>query len=334
MTEEIKPHRPFSRVIGTGKAVPEQVLTNHDLEQIVDTSDEWIVTRTGIKERRIIQKGERTSDYCTRAATEALTAAGVEAKEIDTLIIATISGDMRFPSTALFVQDKLGCVNAAAWDVSATCSGFLYSLHQADTMIAAGRSSKALVIGAETLTPLCDWTDRSTCVLFGDGAGAVVLERSDDERGLLSTYIGSNGNQTELLYCIGTGTAGSLNGLEYAHGDTFLRMSGNEVFRHAVRTLYRAAQKTVKMAGITTEQVDMLIPHQANKRIIDATAERLGIPPERVFVNIHKYGNTSTASIPIALDEAIREGHVQPGQIVVAVAFGGGFTWGGAAIRI
>ena len=326
------PRKPLVRIAGTGHAVPERILTNQDLERIVDTSDEWITTRTGIKERHVVKRGEKVSDYCIRAATIALADAGVTAEELDFIIIGTISGDMRFPATAVYVQGALGAVNATCWDISATCSGFLFTLYQGELLISSGRAKKGLIIGSEFLTPQTDYTDRGTCVLFGDGAGAVVLEATTDDRGILSTYIGTSGDQTHLLYCYGAGSAGSLNS---ANGKTedVIRMNGNEVFKHAVRTMGRAAIETLQRAELKPEQVDWLIPHQANIRIIQATAERLNMPMERVYVNIDRYGNTSSASVPIAMDEARRSGIVKDGDVVLCVAFGGGFTWGGAAIR-
>jgi len=324
--------KPYARITGTGRAVPESILSNHDLEQLVDTSDEWIRTRTGIKERHIVKRGEKLSDYCIKAARLALEDAGVSPEELDFIILGTITGDMRFPATTIYVQGALGAVNATAWDVSATCSGFLFALYQGEAQIALGRAKKGLVLGGEFLTPLVDWTDRGTCVLFGDGAGAAVLEQATDERGILATHIGTSGDQAHLLYCFGSGSAGSLNNGNGLHDD-FLHMNGNEVFRHAVRTLGKAALETLRRAELTPDQIDWLVPHQANIRIIEATAQRLNIPMDRVYVNIERYGNTSSASVPIAMDEARRSGIIKDGQTALAVVFGGGFTWGGAAIR-
>ncbi|NUO18194.1 ketoacyl-ACP synthase III [bacterium] len=321
---------PVSRIIGLGVGIPETVLSNKDLERMVDTSDEWITSRTGIKERRIMKKGERTSDYCIRAAREAMLDAGIEAEELDAIIIGTISGDMRFPSTAVFVQEAIGARNAAAWDVSATCSGFLFSLYNADALIASGRARNVLVIGSEMLTPMVNWDDRSTCVLFGDAAGAAVLTRATDDRGILAISIGSNGTYVDLLYSIGHGTA-SRN--DNNNGDRFLFMNGNEVFRHAVRMLERTAFEVVEKAGLQPSDIDWLIPHQANTRIIKATAERMGLPMEQVFLNIHKYGNTSSASVPLAIYEARKEGKLTDNQLMLSVVFGGGFTWGGMVVR-
>lgn len=314
-------------------AVPDQIITNADLEQIVDTSDEWITTRTGIKERRVMRRGQKTSDFCITAARNALDNAGMDPAELEFIIIGTISPDMRFPATAVFVQEALHAKNAAAWDVSATCSGFLYSLYQAEALLALGRAKKVLVIGTEMLTTVTNWTDRGTCVLFGDGAAAVVLEPAVDERGILSTYIGSGGNASKLLYCVGQGTIGVCGTGNRTPGDDVIYMNGNEVFKYAVRTLVKSAHEALFRAGMTIADVDWLIPHQANLRIMEACAERLGIPANKVYINIHKYGNTSSASIPIALDEARRDGSLKDGQTALCIAFGGGFTWGGALVR-
>ncbi|MBU0508495.1 ketoacyl-ACP synthase III [bacterium] len=325
----------MARIAGIGKSVPETILTNADLEKIVDTSDEWITARSGIKERRIMRRGDKTSDYCIAAARQALERAGVSPEELEFIILGTISPDMRFPATAIFVQEALNAVNAAAWDISATCSGFLYSLYQGEAIIALGRARKGLVIGAEMLTSVTDYTDRGTCVLFGDGAGAVVLtEAEQDERGILSTYLGSGGNASQFLYCIGQGTVGSVGTGNAVDGERFCRMNGNEVFKYAVRTLVKSANESLRIAGLTTADVDWLVPHQANLRIMEATAERLGIPREKVYVNIHKYGNTSSASVPIALEEGRQDGSFKDGQVLCCIAFGGGFTWGGATIRL
>ncbi len=323
--------KPVSRIIGLGVGIPETVLSNQDLERMVDTSDEWITSRTGIKERRIMKKGERTSDYCIKAAREALAQAQVDPLELDAIILGTISGDMRFPATSVFVQEAIGAKNAAAWDVSATCSGFLFSVYNADTLIAAKRAKKVLVIGSEMLTTMVDWEDRSTCVLFGDAAGAAVITEATDDRGILSIAIGSNGSYVDLLYSIGAGTASKNGGMD--NGDRYLRMNGNEVFRHAVRMLERVAIECVDKAGLQASDIDWLVPHQANMRIIKATAERMGLPMEQVFLNIHKYGNTSSASVPLALYEARKEGKLKDGQLMLSVVFGGGFTWGGMVVR-
>jgi 3-oxoacyl-[acyl-carrier-protein] synthase-3 len=333
MTDRHRGVKPLARIAGTGKSVPDTILTNADLEKIVDTTDEWITTRTGIKERRIAQRGEKTSDYCVRAARAALNEAGVSPEELDFIVIGTISSDMRFPATAIFVQEALRAVNAVAYDVGATCSGFLFALYHGEAMIALKRAKRGLVIGAELLTPITDWTDRNTCVLFGDGAGAAVLVEATDERGVLSTYIGSGGNASHLLYNVAHGTAGELTTRREVESERYLQMSGNEVFRFAVRVMEKAATEALRLAQLSLSDLDWLIPHQANMRIITATAERLGIPLEQVVLTIQRYGNNSSASIPIALDDARREGLIRDGQTVAAVAFGGGFTWGGAVIR-
>jgi 3-oxoacyl-[acyl-carrier-protein] synthase III len=332
-TESDARRKTCARIAGTGMAVPETVITNHDLEQIVDTSDEWIVTRSGIKERRMMKRGEKTSDYCIRAARMALDDAKVRPSEIDFIILATISPDMRFPATAIFVQEALRAENAVAYDISATCSGFLFALYQAEAMIALGRARMGLVIGAEMLTVLTDWTDRGTCVLFGDGAGAAVVTESDDDRGILSTYIGSGGDASSLLYSVGHGTAGSMNLQDEPPGERLIHMNGNEVFKHAVRAMGKSATTALQRAALTPEELDWLVPHQANIRIIEATAQRLKMPMEKVIVNIDRYGNTSAATIPIAMHESRHNGKIQDGQTILCVAFGGGFTWGGAVIR-
>jgi 3-oxoacyl-[acyl-carrier-protein] synthase-3 len=324
---------PRSRIIGTGSAVPDQVITNFDLEKIVDTSDEWITSRSGIKERRMVRRGERMTDYCVKAARLALEDAQVEPDELDAILLGTISGDYRFPATSIFIQSELRAKKAFALDISATCSGWLYSLFHADALIVAGKVRKALVMGAEFLTPITDYTDRSTCVLFGDAAAAAVVEASDNDQGVLSVHIGSDGDLALLLYCESGGNGKFLTEESIRKGEHYLRMSGNEVYKHAVRTMYRASRKALELAHMDVDDIDWLIPHQANIRIMEATAERLHIPRERVFVNIHKYGNTSSASVPLAIDEARRSGQLKPGQTALPVVFGGGFTWGSAVIR-
>lgn len=334
MTERYSGVKPRVRILGTGRSVPDTILTNADLEKIVDTSDEWITARTGIKERHIVKRGEKTSDFCIRAARIALEEAAVSPEEIDFIIVGTISPDMRFPATAIFVQEALRATNAVAFDISATCSGFLFALRQGEAMIALGQAKKGLVIGAELLTPITDWNDRGTCVLFGDGAGAVVLGEAEDERGILATHIGTGGDGSHLLYCVGHGTAGFINTGKEVESEKYIFMKGNEIFRFAVRAMEKSALEALSKAELSVSDVDWLIPHQANKRIIDATAERLGIPPEKVIVTIHKYGNNSSASIPIAFDDSRRAGLIKEGQTVAMVAFGGGLTWGAAVIRV
>jgi 3-oxoacyl-[acyl-carrier-protein] synthase-3 len=333
MTEPTSRRKPVARIAGTGMAVPDTILTNADLEKIVDTSDEWITTRSGIKERHLVQRGERTSQLCIRAARQALDEAQVSPDALDFIIIGTVTPDMRFPSTAIFVQEALRATNAAAYDLNAACSGFLFALHNADAMIALRRARTGLVIGAEILSLLCDWTDRGTCVLFGDGAGAAVVTETQDDSGILATYIGSSGGPWHLLYGVGHGTAGSFSTHQPVPGEDYLHMTGNEVFKYAVRAMDKSAAETLALSGVPKEEVDWLVPHQANIRIIEATASRLSIPKERVLVNISKYGNTSAASVPIALHEGRRDGLIKDGQNILCVAFGAGFTWAGALLR-
>lgn len=320
-------------IIGTGHSVPARVLTNFDLEKIVDTSDEWIVERTGIRERHIREPGEKTSDFCFKAAVEALEEAELSPRDLDLIVIGTVSGDMPTPSTAIFVQARLGAVNAAALDVSAACSGFVYSLTVADGLIAAGRYKKVLVIGAECLSAMTNWEDRNTCVIFGDGAGAVVLVPSDGKRGVMSSYIGADGRLAELLWCPGGGSwhpATHETVDQHLHS---LKMAGRETFLHAVKAMGDAAERALSAAGIQAKDIDLLFPHQANLRIIDATAKRLSLPKEKVYVNIDRYGNTSSGSIPIAINEARRTGRLKPGMTCLLVTFGGGFTWGSAVVQ-
>lgn len=322
------------RITGTGSAVPEQVLTNYDLEKLVDTNDEWITTRTGIKERRIAAAGEYTSTFASLAARRALEMAGISAEELDLIILGTVTPDFPFPSTACIVQKELGAKNAAAFDLSAACSGFIYGLNLAEAQIRSGMAKKVLVMGAEVLSRVVDFSDRNTCILFGDGAGAVVLETDSGDQGILSTHIFSNGCHWDLLYQPGPGSrhpasdAATIDEKLY-----YLRMEGNEVFKHAVRAMGDAAVAALEANQLTADQLALLIPHQANRRIIEATGKRIGLSEEKVFVNLHKYGNTSSASIPIALDEANREGRIKTGDLVLLDAFGGGFTYGSALIR-
>lgn len=318
-------------ILGVGSCVPERVLTNFDLEKMVDTSDEWISTRTGIKERRIADESKATSDYAAGAARRALERAGVDALELDLVIVATVTPDMFFPSTACLVQEMIGATRAAAFDLSAGCSGFVYALDVAARGIEAGAYRNVLVVGADLLSRVTDYTDRSTCVLFGDGAGAVVLG-AVDEGGILSTYLGADGSGGEKL-CIPAGGSRLPAAKATDRGQHFIHMEGNEVFKFAVRIMPEAAQEAMRRAGVAPADVDLFIPHQANVRIIDAAAKRLGIESERVFVNVDRYGNTSAASIPIALDEAVGSGRVKAGDILVLVGFGAGLTWGAAALQ-
>jgi len=322
-----------ARIIGTGSYVPEKILTNKDLETFVDTTDEWIVTRTGIRERRVAAEGQFTSDLATAAARNALEMAGVAAEEIDLIVLGTISGDYPWPSTACIVQERLGAINAAAFDLSAACSGFVYALSMASAQIESGRIKKALVIGAETLSRIIDWQDRNTCVLFGDAAGAVVLEVASGDQGILSTHMHSDGSYLNLLYQPGFGTRHMPSPEALQERNYFLKMQGNEVFKVAVRMLTEVAQEAVAYNGMTMDDVDLFIPHQANIRILEATAKRLGLAGDKVYINVDRFGNTSAATIPVALDEANRAGRINPGDILLLDAFGGGFTWGSALVR-
>lgn len=327
-----------SSIIGTGSYLPEKVLTNEDLSKIVDTSDEWITTRTGIKERRIASAEQSTSDLATEAAKKAMADAGVQPEEIDLIVVATVTPDMFFPSTACIVQRKIGAANAVCFDISAACSGFLYALQVARHFLNAGSRATALVIGAEKLSSLVNWQDRNTCVLFGDGAGAVVIRRAEESETdapgrVLSTVMGSDGNLVDLLKVPGGGSACPITPENAASRPNTIHMEGRETFKHAVTRMCQASEQALEMAGLTKEDIAMVIPHQANARIITAIAERLGLPPEKTFVNVDKYGNTSAATIPVALDEASRQGRIQRGDVVLLVAFGGGFTWASSVLR-
>jgi len=324
-----------SRITGTGSSLPEKILTNYDLERMVDTSDEWIMSRTGIKQRRIAVEGEFTSTFAVEASRRALDMAGVKAEELDLIILGTVTPDFPFPATACIVQHEIGASNAAAFDLSAACSGFIFGLSIADKYIRTGEAKKVLVIGAEVLSRVVDWTDRNTCILFGDGSGAAVVEATDGDNGLLSTHIFSNGSFWNTLYQPGCGNRNpATSERTIAERLFFIKMEGNDVFKHAVRAMEEAACTALTANGMTPSDVSLLIPHQANRRIIDATARRLGIrEEERIFINLHNYGNTSSASIPISLDEANRSGRMKAGDIVLLDAFGGGFTYGSALMR-
>lgn len=327
-----------SSIIGTGSYLPEKVLTNEELSKIVDTSDEWITTRTGIRERRIASVEQSTSDLATEAAKKAMADAGVQPEEIDLIVVATVTPDMFFPSTACIVQRKIGASKAVCFDISAACSGFLYALQVARHFLNAGSRATALVIGAEKLSSLVNWQDRNTCVLFGDGAGAVVIRRAEESETnapgrVLSTVMGSDGNLVDLLKVPGGGSACPITPENAASRPNTIHMEGRETFKHAVTRMCQASEQALEMAGLTKEDIAMVIPHQANARIITAIAERLGLPPEKTFVNVDKYGNTSAATIPVALDEASRQGRIQRGDVVLLVAFGGGFTWASSVLR-
>lgn len=322
-----------SRIIGTGSNVPEKILTNKDLESIVDTTDEWIVTRSGIRERHIAAKGESSSTFACQAGLNALEMAEVTPGELDMIIVGTITPDMLTPSVACIIQDKMKASKASAFDISAGCTGFIYALSIADNCIKAGTCNKILVIGAETLSTITDYQDRTTCVLFGDGAGAIVLSKEEGERGILSTHLFSDGSCGNLLYQPGGGSAHPASHETVDKRYHYLKMDGNKVFKTAVKSLEAAAVAALSHNNMKEDSVDLLVSHQANSRIIQAIAKRLGLSPEKVFMNIEKYGNTSSASVPIALDEANRKNLIKENNIVLLDAFGAGFTWGSALIR-
>lgn len=323
-------HRIYARIAGTGSYLPEKVLTNDDLAKMVDTSDEWIAARTGIRERHVVAEGETTSDLGHQAALRALEAAGVAADEIDLLVVGTTTPDLIFPSTACLIQHKLGVAGCPAFDVNAACSGFIYALTIADKFIRSGAARTVLVIGTETLTRMLDWSDRGTCVLFGDGAGAVVL-KADAETGILSTHMHADGSKKELLWNP-VGVSAGFKPDEHNAGVRVM-MTGNEVFKHAVKALDSVVDEALASNGLERTAIDWLVPHQANLRIIEATAKRLAMPMDRVVVTVDRHGNTSSASVPLALDEAVRSGRVQRGQLLLLEAFGGGFTWGSVLLR-
>lgn len=321
-------------IAGTGSYLPEKILTNDDLSKFVETSNEWIVTRTGIKERRIAGEGESTSHLGSKAGQKALEQAGIAAEDLDLIIVATITPDTLTPATACYVQQQLGATKAVAFDISAACSGFLYAMKIAKRMIESGAFHNALIIGAEKLSAFINWEDRTTCVLFGDGAGAAVLRASKEGEGrILATDIGTDGKQTHLLNIPGGGSACPITINNAGEGLATLAMLGKEVFKHAVTRMKNSANFVIERAGLEPDDIAIVIPHQANLRIIDAIASRLAVPNDRVFVNLHKYGNTSAAAIAIALDEAHREGKMKRGDNIVMVAFGAGLTWAAAAIE-
>lgn len=319
-------------ILGLGAYMPEKVLTNADLEKIVDTSDEWIQTRTGIKERRIAEKGTPTSELAAQAAREALAQAHLKATDLDLIILATISPDMVFPSTACVVQNKIGA-QCAAFDISAACSGFPYALTLGEGLIRSGSYQHILVIGAEVISTYINWKDRSTCVLFGDGAGAAILGEVKDGHGILATYLGADGSQAKLLQIPAGGSAIPTTPESVSQGLHYVQMEGSEIFKSAVRTMSDSFIEVIKRAGLKMENIDCLIPHQANLRILNAVTERIGIDPNKVFVNLDRYGNMSAASTVVALYEAVKEGKIKKGSNVVLVAFGSGLTWAACAIR-
>ncbi len=321
------------KIRGTGFYVPDKVLTNFDLEKMVDTSDEWIISRTGIKERRIASEDQATSDLAVEASRRALENAGLEVKDIDLIIVATSTPDTIFPSTACWVQKGLEADHIPAFDISVGCTGFIYGMILAESLILNGASKRILLIGGEILTKVTDWKDRNTCVLFGDAAAAAVLEEADDESGMLSYYWKADGKLGNLLYQPAGGTRIPATSQSVAQGLHCLKMKGSDVFKHAVKRMGEAALEALKLAGLNKEDIDYFIPHQANIRIIEATGRRLKVPPEKVYSNIHKYGNVSVASIPIGLHELWEEGQLKKGNIIVMDAFGAGFTWAAVAYR-
>lgn len=320
-----------SVIVGTGSYLPERIVTNAEMAERVETSDDWIIERTGIRQRHVAADGEFTSDLATKAAERALAAAGIDGKDVDLIVLATATPDFTFPATATTVQTRLGCFGVPAFDLQAVCSGFVYALTTADNFIRAGQAKTALVIGAETFSRILDWNDRTTCVLFGDGAGAVVLKAVEgtgdsSDRGILSTHLHADGRQHDLLYVDGGPSRTQTTG--------HLRMQGREVFRHAVVNLSSVVNEALTSAGLSSDQVDWLVPHQANRRILDGTAKKLNVDPAKVVVTVDRHANTSAASIPLALDEAVRDGRIKPGHVVILEAMGGGFTWGSALIRM
>ncbi|MGB5492313.1 MAG: beta-ketoacyl-ACP synthase III [Woeseiaceae bacterium] len=320
----------YSRIVGTGRYLPERIMTNFDLEKIVDTSDEWIRTRTGVERRHVVAEDQTTSDMCVEAAKKAIEDAGVDVADIDLVITGTTSPDLIFPNVSTLIQHRLGIPACTAFSLEAACTGFIYALTMADKFIRLGDAKCALVMGAECITKLMDWNDRNTCVLFGDGAGAVIVKPSE-EPGILSTHLGADGQYKDLLYY----PVGASKQLAKAGTDeAAIQMSGSEVFKVAVKTLGGLATEALEKAGIDQSELDWLIPHQANIRIIQATAKRLGLPMEKVILTVQDHGNTSAASVPMALDVGIRDGRVQKGQLILMEAFGGGFTWGSVLMRL
>lgn len=321
-----------TRINGTGSYVPDRVLTNADLERTVETSDAWIVERTGIRERRIAAPGETCSDLGVKAAERALTAAGVAAEDLDFILVATCSGDSPLPATACLIQQRLGAGRAAACDLSAACSGFLYALAVGDAIVRSG-ARHVLVVGSEVMSILMDWRDRGTCILFGDGAGAVVLGPTGDDRGILSSHLHSDGSFWDLICVPGGGAKFPPSEKMLSEGLQYLKMKGNETFKIAVRTLEEVAREALAANRMSVDDLDLYVPHQANVRIIKAVVSRLGLPMDKVVMNMDRYGNTSAASIPIALDEAVRDGRIQEGSLVMMEAFGSGLTWAASLVR-
>jgi 3-oxoacyl-[acyl-carrier-protein] synthase-3 len=322
-----------SVVLGTGSEVPAKIITNHELEKMVDTSDEWITVRTGIKERRVLEDGKGNADMAAQAARRALDDAGVDPNELDAIIMGTVSADYLMPSSACVLEDLLGARNAFSFDVGAACSGFINAMSVADCFIRSGKINKALVVGSDTLSRWLNWQDRTTCILFGDGAGAVVLGASENGAGILSTKLRTDGSYVKTLYIPAGGSRKPATPQTVRDNEHTITMNGKEVFKIAVRSMEEISRQALAEAGVLIEQVSLVIPHQANKRIIVALAERLGVSMEKVMVNLDKYGNTSAASIPVALDEARRQGRIKAGDLVLLNAFGAGFAWGAAVVK-
>jgi 3-oxoacyl-[acyl-carrier-protein] synthase III len=327
-----KPKRTVS-IIGTGSYVPQRVLTNHDLEKMVDTTDEWIVTRSGMKERHIAAENEFTSDLAAKAAQNAIEQSGISPDEIDLIIVATVTPDMFFPATACLVQKKIGAKNAACFDMSAACSGFLYALETAQQFITSHTYNTILVIGAEKLSTIVDWTDRNTCVLFGDGAGAAILRHRAGGHGIVSTYMGSDGNYSDILQIPGGGCRFPTPHQGQGDHARFIKMNGKETYKQAVTAMLNATNRVLEQSGLRKEDLACIIPHQANIRIIEALSDRLKLPMERFMVNLDRFGNTSAAAVAIALDDANRTGRMQIGEYVLLVVFGGGLTWASSVIQ-
>lgn len=326
--------QPRARLVSTGRFSPERVMTNADMAAVVETNDEWIRSRTGIRERRIADRETGTADMAAGAARVALERAGLSAEDVDLILLSTATPDRLLPSTACDVQALLGASRAGAYDFATACSGFLYGLSMAEGHIAAGQAETILVVAAEKMSSIVDWTDRTTCVLFGDGAGAAVVQRATDERGILSSYMKSDGTLAELLYRPGGGTRFPLDISVLDERSHYVKMAGPEVFKYAVRSMCEAAEQAMSRAGVTADDIDLLVPHQANIRIIESTAKYAGMPADKVFINVDRYGNMSSASIPVALDEAWEQGRIGEGSLVLMVAFGAGFTWAANVVRL
>ena len=324
---------PTAVISGTGMSVPDRVMTNHDLEKMVNTSDEWITTRTGISERRIAGAGDSLSQYCVAASRRAFEAAGVTPSEIDLVVLATVTPDMPIPATACTLQYELGCRNAPAFDLAAGCSGFLYAQSVAKQFLLTARLRNILVVGAELLSKFVDWQDRTTCVIFADGAGAVVMSQGQSPRGVLATALHTDGSMADYICMPGGGVLHPPGQAMIDQRLHYIRMRGNETFKMAVRCIEEVCREVLDAARLSASDVDWFVPHQANRRILDAVVQRLGIPDERCYINVNRYGNTSSASIPIALDEAVRSGEIKSGDIVLMAAFGAGLTWGASVVR-